>query len=36
MTTNKPIELGKVSVETKQWGLEVRDNPAAPTGDIVL
>jgi hypothetical protein len=35
MTTNQPVELGKVSEETKQMGLHPQDNPFIQTGDPV-
>ena len=36
MTTNKPVELGRVSEETKQVGLHKPDNFLIPSGDVVL
>jgi hypothetical protein len=30
MTTNQPVELGKVSEETKHVGLGTSDNPSIP------
>jgi hypothetical protein len=35
MTTNKPVELGKVSEETKQDGLGPIDNFDGQTGEPV-
>jgi hypothetical protein len=32
MTTNQPVELGKVSEETKEKGLGPIDNPGSPVG----
>jgi hypothetical protein len=32
MTTNQPIELGKVSEETKEMGLGPTDNLTTPIG----
>jgi hypothetical protein len=32
MTTSKPIELGKVSEETKDWGPLTDDHPGSPLG----
>jgi hypothetical protein len=33
MTTNKPVELGRVSEETKTTGLGSGDSPAHPFTD---
>jgi hypothetical protein len=33
MTTNQPVELGKVSEETKQIGHSLPDNPFVQTGE---
>ena len=33
MTTNQPVELGKVSEETKQPGHATTDNHIVPTGE---
>jgi hypothetical protein len=33
MTTNQPVELGKVSEETKQPGFSMPDNIHVPTGE---
>jgi hypothetical protein len=33
MTTNQPIDLGKVSEETKQIGPHPQDNPFVQTGE---
>jgi hypothetical protein len=32
MTTNKPVELGKVSEETKDWGPGPIDHPGSLFG----
>jgi hypothetical protein len=36
MTTNQPVDLGKVTDETRNPGLDIRDNPAAQHGDSTL
>jgi hypothetical protein len=36
MTTNKPIELGKASEETKDNGPEPMDRPGASDGELEL
>ena len=33
MTTNKPVELGKVSEQTKQWGPSPPDHPNSLFGE---
>jgi hypothetical protein len=34
MTSSKPIELGKVSEETKEMGPLIDDHPGSPNGPI--
>jgi hypothetical protein len=34
MTTNKPVELGRASDETKQTGLGSGDNPINPHFEV--
>jgi hypothetical protein len=34
MTTNKPVELGRASDETKQMGLGTGDNPINPHFEV--
>jgi hypothetical protein len=34
MTTNKPVELGTVSEETKEVGLGPTDNDITPVGPL--
>jgi hypothetical protein len=34
MTTNKPIELGKASKETKQMGFGSNDNPIVALAQV--
>jgi len=34
MTTNKPVELGRVSEETKDIGLGPSDGPGHPSGPL--
>jgi hypothetical protein len=36
MTTNKPIELGKASEETKEDGPKPMDHPGAFDGEPIL
>jgi hypothetical protein len=36
MTTNKPVELGRVTEETKHKGPEFPDHEGALTGDVPL
>jgi hypothetical protein len=36
MTTNAPVELGKVSEETKGMGSSEPDNPGGPLGEGAL
>jgi hypothetical protein len=36
MTTSKPIELGRASTETKDWGPFLPDNPVELHGDIPM
>ena len=36
MTTNKPIELGKASEETKESGPHPLDHPTSSTGELDL